>query len=60
MYAGHSFRIGAASTAAANGIEVSIIQTLGRWISSAYLDYIRIPAENRQQFLHAWLLNQAM
>ncbi len=42
-YAGHSFRIGAATTAAAKGIEDSLIQTLGRWKSSAYLAYIRIP-----------------
>ena len=45
-YAGHSFRIGAASTAAAKGIEDSLIQTLGRWKSSAYLAYVRLPAEN--------------
>ena len=42
-YSGHSFRIGAAITAAAAGIEDSTIQTLGRWKSSAYLVYIRIP-----------------
>ena len=38
---GHSFRIGAASTAARVGLEDSLIQTLGRWRSSAYLRYIR-------------------
>ena len=41
-YSGHSFRAGAASTAAAAGLEDSIIKTLGRWESSAYLLYIRI------------------
>ncbi len=46
LYAGHSFRIGAASTAAANGVEDSLIQTLGRWKSSAYLTYVRIHPEN--------------
>lgn len=45
-YAGHSFRVGAASTAAARGIEDSLIQTLGRWKSDAYLAYIRLPPEN--------------
>ena len=43
-YAGHSFRIGAATTAAQCGIADSTIQlVLGRWESSAYLLYIRTP-----------------
>ena len=46
LYSGHSFRIGTVSTAAANGVEDSLIQTLGRWKSSAYLTYVCIPAEN--------------
>ena len=39
--AGHSFRIGAASTAARVGINDSTIQLMGRWKSSAFLTYIR-------------------
>ena len=46
VYAGHSFRIGAATTAAHCGIPDSVIQTLGRWQSSAYLLYIRTPREH--------------
>lgn len=42
-FSGHSFRNGAASTAAALGVEESLIKTLGRWKSSAYLLYVRIP-----------------
>lgn len=45
LYAGHSFRFGAASMAATRGIEESTIQTLGRWESAAYLCYVRIPQE---------------
>ena len=45
QYAGHSFRIGAATTAAACGIQDSLIKTLGRWESSAYLAYVKIPRE---------------
>ena len=41
-FAGHSFHIGAASTAAAVGLEDSLIQTLGRWKSAAYLLYVRL------------------
>ena len=42
-YSGHSFRIGAATTAALAGVQDHMIKTLGRWQSSAYLAYIRLP-----------------
>ena len=43
QYAGHSFRIGAATTASLCGLQDSLIKTLGRWESSAYTVYIRTP-----------------
>ena len=42
-YAGHSFRIEAATTAASQGLPHWLIQTLGRWSSDCYLRYIRTP-----------------
>ena len=42
-YNGHSFRIGAATTAAQRGLEDSLIQTLGHWKSGAYKLYIKLP-----------------
>ena len=42
-YNSHSFRIGAATTAKAVDIADAHIQLLGRWKSSAYQGYVRIP-----------------
>ena len=44
-YSGHSFRIGAATTAALVGVEDSVVKMLGRWESSAYQRYLRTPRD---------------
>ena len=44
-YSGHSFRIGAATTAALAGVE-DVIKILGRWESSAYQRYLWTPRES--------------
>jgi len=41
LYKSHSFRIGAASWAAAKGMSDAQISTFGRWKSTAFLRYIR-------------------
>ena len=41
LYSGHSFRIGAASTASRQGVSDHLIRVLGRWSSQAYHSYIR-------------------
>lgn len=45
MYSGHSFRIGAATSAATAGVPAYLIKMLGRWSSEAYQLYIRTPRE---------------
>jgi len=48
LYKSHSYRIGAASWAAAKGFSDSEIRQLGRWKSNAFLNYIRIPSLSTQ------------
>ena len=45
-YAGHSFRIGAATTAAAHGVPDHLIKTFGRWSSDGYQIYIWTPGSS--------------
>ena len=58
-YCSHSFRIGAA---AARGVDDSVVKTLGRWESTAYLQYVRIPREQYSCMLGAprWDLRRVL
>ncbi|XP_049453890.1 uncharacterized protein LOC125901913, partial [Epinephelus fuscoguttatus] len=41
QYSGHSFRIGAATSASRNGVPEHLIKIMGRWSSQTYHRYIR-------------------
>ena len=45
-YSEHSFRSGAATTAAEHGIPDATIMALGRWKSAAYQVYIKTPKDH--------------
>ena len=46
LYSGHSFRIGAATSAACAGLPAHTIQAMCRWSSDAYLTYIKCPRDS--------------
>ena len=50
-YTSHSFRIGAATTAAAASLPPWLIEILGRWHSEAYLTIFFVPTQSFQQSL---------
>ena len=45
LYKGHSFRIGAATSAAERGLSDAQIRQLGRWKSNAFHKYIRVTTQ---------------
>ena len=51
-YKGHSFRIGAASHAAASAYSDAQIRLLGRWQSNAFKWYIRLDSLSYKSTLH--------
>ncbi|XP_071100692.1 uncharacterized protein [Haliotis cracherodii] len=57
-YNGHSFRIGAATSASTANIPDHLIKTLGRWSSDCYVRYIRVPKSSIAQAQRAMAQNR--
>ena len=55
---GHSFRIGASTSAGYVNIQDHLIKTLGRWSSDSYCRYKRISKETIQKAQKASILSQ--
>ena len=51
-YSTHSLRIGGATAAAAAGVEPALIQDLGRWRSTCYKRYTRVPNSRLRLIAH--------
>jgi hypothetical protein len=57
LYNGHSFRIGASTSAGSVNIQDHLIKTLGRWSSDSYCRYIRTSKETIQKAQKALTLS---
>ena len=54
LISSHSFRAGAASSMAAMGFGDEDIQSVGRWSSRAFLEYIKLPRTRRAEVARVW------
>ena len=58
LFSSHSFRAGAASSMAAMGFGDEDIQSVGRWSSRAFLEYIKLPRTRKAEIARVWSKNK--